>query len=76
MDEHIVSSKAQLVAAIKAAAQPTYEKAKANPLGIICGSARYTFKEGIHESRARRIIASINRLSPVAFNVKETLWTT
>jgi hypothetical protein len=56
-----VHSKTQLTAAVQAAACATYEQAKQNPVSIQWGRTRYTFKEGIHERRAKAIVRNINR---------------
>lgn len=70
MDEYVVETKAQLAAAVAAAAQPSFEEAKKNPVRIDFGSTRYTFNEGIHESRAKQIVANIRRTSAAAWSVK------
>jgi len=67
MNEMIVQTKGQLVAAIKAAASPTFEEAKANPCVIRLGTTVYTFKDGIHERRAQKIIREIHRTPHHAF---------
>ena len=70
MDEYVVETRAQLAQAVLAAAQPTFEEARKNPAQIICGTTKYTFKEGIHESRAKKIAANIRRTSAAAWSVK------
>ena len=56
MLEFEVTSKEALRAAINAAAQPTYEEAKRNPVRIQFNTTVLTFKEGISEIRARQLI--------------------
>ena len=67
MDEMVVESKAALVAAIKAGAQRTFELAKANPFQVTLGTTVYTFKEGLHERRAKAIIKTIHQTPASAF---------
>lgn len=59
--DYIVETKAQLVAALKAAAQPTFEVAKKHPFTVRWGSTRYTFKEGVSEIRLKQILANVAR---------------
>lgn len=56
MLEFEVTTKDALRAAINAAAQPTYEEAKCNPVRIQFNTTVLTFKEGISEIRARQLI--------------------
>lgn len=56
-----VDTKSQLKAAIRAAAQPTYEAARANPVLITWGRARYLFTNGIHATRAEALCRNIGR---------------
>lgn len=67
MDEAVVTTKPQLVAAIKAGAQPTFELAKAHPFRVTFGSLILTFREGLHERRAKNIIRNIHRTPAAAF---------
>jgi hypothetical protein len=67
MDEAVVTTKPQLVAAIKAGAQPTFELAKKTPFKVTLGSLILIFKEGLHERRAKRIIRNIHRTPAAAF---------
>ena len=83
MDQMIVRSKPELVAAIKAGAQPTFELAKANPFTVRLGTVKYTFKDGLHERRAREIVREIHRTPAKAFSIAdmaiqkmERAWTT
>ena len=62
MDDLVVESSAQLAAAVAAAAQPTFELAKASPFRITWGTTVYTFKQGVHEARARSIVRNIKRV--------------
>lgn len=61
---HVVNTRAELIAAVRASAQPTYELAKRNPVLIQFGRATYTFKEGIHEQRAIQIEKNIRKMLP------------
>lgn len=56
-----VEGREQLMAAIKAAAQPTYELAKQNPTRIemVDTVTTYDFPSGITERRARQILGKI-----------------
>lgn len=62
MLEFEVNSRRELQAAIRAAAQPTYEAARQNPVRITWGRFYMSFKEGIHESRAERMVRQANQL--------------
>ena len=73
MLQHVVTNRAQLVAAIKASTKQTFEEARANPVHIQCGTTNYAFKEGLHHKRAAEIIHKILRTSKAAFEVKDTL---
>lgn len=75
MDTMIVQNKSQLVAAIKAGAQTTFELAKKNPFEVQLGKTKYTFKDGLHERRSRAIIKNIHRTPARAFDTGETAWT-
>lgn len=55
----VVTNKLQLIAAIRAAAHPTYDEARKDPVTIRFGTCVYTFKEGIHEKRAEEIVKNI-----------------
>jgi CO/xanthine dehydrogenase Mo-binding subunit len=68
-----VSNRGELIAAIAAAAQPTFSEAAKNPIHIQLGGTQYSFKEGLHVQRASQIIHRIRRTSAAAFNVKDTL---
>ena len=72
MLEYKVNSKAELIAAISASAQPTYAEARNNPVKISLGSTKYRFEGGIHEERAKQVINNIRRLSAQAFDVAST----
>lgn len=71
MDNFVVFSKPQLVAAIKAGAQSTWEAAKANPFIVKLGTQTFTFKDGLHERRAKYIIRNIHATPASAFKVQE-----
>ena len=68
MDEMIVHTKPQLVAAIKAGMRATFEDAKNNPFRVSLGRTVYTFNEGLHERRAAAIIRQIHRTPAAAFS--------
>ena len=68
MDEMVVDSKSALVAAIKAGSRLTFEEAKANPFQVTLGTTKYTFKEGLHERRAKAIIKQIHQTPARAFD--------
>lgn len=66
----IVHSRDQLVAAIRAAARPSFAEAKAAPAHIVLlGKTEYHFNEGIHETRANQIVRQILKTSKSAFKV-------
>jgi hypothetical protein len=69
VQRNAVGGRAELCAAVRAAAQPTFELARANPVSIklLGTSARYLFKEGLHETRAVRLEREINRTPKGAF---------
>ena len=69
MLEFEVEGRAELAAAVLAAAQPTFETARRNPVTIrlLGTSARYMFKEGIQEDRAERILKNLSRTPKGAF---------
>lgn len=54
-------SKAAFVAAVNALSHPTYEEAKKNPAVIRYHSTVFTFKEGIHEERAKQLVHNTRR---------------
>lgn len=64
-----VNNRVQLVAAIRAIAQPTFEKAHENPARIQLGTTQYNFPNGIQERRANTIVRNIMRTTAKAFNV-------
>ena len=64
MLEYEVHSRAQLIAAVQAAAQPTFEAAKANPVRITWGRCVYRFGEGIHATRVDLLVRSIRKIVP------------
>lgn len=54
-------SKTAFVAAVNALSHPTYEEAKKNPVVIQYHSTVFTFKEGIHEERAKQLVHNTRR---------------
>ena len=64
-----VTSRSELIAAVKAAACPTYAEARNNPVTIKAGTTTYRFKEGIQADRGTAIINNIQRTTTKAFNV-------
>lgn len=69
MLEFEVGGRAELAAAVLAAAQPSFELARANPVTIklLNTSCAYLFKEGIQQSRAERVVKNIARSPRGAF---------
>lgn len=61
MLEYEVTNRAELIAAVNAAAQATFEAARANPVRITWGRCTYRFAEGIHATRAKQLVRSIQR---------------
>lgn len=61
MLEYEVTNRAGLIAAVNAAAQTTFDAAKANPVRITWGRCTYRFAEGIHATRAKQLVRSIQR---------------
>jgi len=57
----IVNTKAEFIAAIKAAAHDTYEKARKHPVTIQYKTTQMTFTEGIHTTRAEKIALQLRR---------------
>jgi hypothetical protein len=70
MLEYVVHNREELIAAIKAASQPTYAEARNNPVRITNGSTVFKFKEGIQEDRGLRIISNIRAISKKAFDIQ------
>ena len=73
MLEHTVTNRAELVAAVRAAAQTTHAEARKNPVHITCGTTAYRFPNGLHTSRAEQIVRNILRTTKKAFEVPEVL---
>lgn len=71
MLEYTVHNKAELAAAVAAAAQPSYAEARTNPVKIHLGTTKYTFKEGIHEQRAAHILGRLRKMNPAFFAVAQ-----
>jgi hypothetical protein len=57
----IVTSIKALIAAIRAAAHPTYAEAVKNPVTIRFRTTTYTFNKGIHEKQAEQLATQIAR---------------
>jgi hypothetical protein len=70
MDRHIVNTRGELGAAIKAAAQPTLADARDNPFTVVCGTTKYTFKEGVTERRADTLLRRISKVPKRHFEVR------
>lgn len=62
MLEYEVANRAELIAAVNAAAQTTFEEAEANPVRITWGRCTYRFAGGIHVTRARQLVRNIRRI--------------
>ena len=69
--EYEVTSRAQFVAAVKAACRASYAEARNTPVTIKNGTTIFRFKEGIQEDRGLRIIRNIQRTPAGAFNVTD-----
>lgn len=61
MGEFVVSTWAQLAAALLAAACSTYDEARRNPFVVKFNTCTYTFKNGLHEARANSMAREIRR---------------
>jgi len=68
-EQYVVESRDQLVAAINAAACPTFEEARANPVTVSLGTTTYKFREGVAEIRAKEIVANIRKVTKRAFEI-------
>lgn len=64
MLEYEVTNRAGLIAAVNAAAQTTFDAAKADPVHITWGRCTYRFAEGIHATRANQLVRDIRRFVP------------
>lgn len=64
MLEYEVANRAELIAAVNAAAQPTYAEARLNPVRITWGRCRYSFPGGLQADRAERLLRNIRRTVP------------
>lgn len=51
-----------LIAAVNAAAQATFEAARANPVRITWGRCTYRFAEGVHATRAEQLVRDIRHV--------------
>ena len=63
----IVTTKKEMIAALLAAAHPTFEAAKANPVCIQWGSTIFTFKNGLTEQRVDKLVANIRKKFKVCY---------
>ena len=70
MDQHIVNTRDELGAAIRASAHPTFAEACKHPFEIECGTAKFTFKEGITERRADTLLRRISKVPKRHFEVR------
>lgn len=63
MLEFEVQGRQELAAAILAAAHPTYEQARANPvlIKLLGTSCRYLFREGLHQRQAEAIASRVRK---------------
>ena len=68
-DVHVVETRAQLVAAMLAAARPTHGEARLSPFTILLGTAKYSFPGGLHTVRAEYIAKNAGRYPVGAFKV-------
>lgn len=59
-----VTNRAGLIAAVNAAAQTTFDAARANPVRITWGRCTYRFADGIHATRAKQLVRDIRRVVP------------
>ena len=64
MLEYEVANRAELIAAVNAATQPTYAEARLNPVHITWGRCRYSFPGGLQADRAKQLVRSIQRGVP------------
>lgn len=62
MLEYEVTNRAGLIAAVNAAAQATFDAAKANPVRITWGRCAYRFAEGTHATRAKQLVRDIRHV--------------
>lgn len=62
MLEYEVANRAELIAAVNAAAQPTYAEARLNPVRITWGRCTYRFAAGIHVTRAKQLVRDIRHV--------------
>ncbi len=69
MDEMIVHSRAQLMAAIEAGARDTFEEARKNPFLIQLDGTKtvYTFEEGLHAARVKEVLRNVRRAPAKVF---------
>lgn len=70
MDRHIVNTRDELGAAIRASACETFAEARVTPFEVTCGTAKYTFKEGVTERRADTLLRRISKVPKRHFEVR------
>jgi hypothetical protein len=71
MDVMIVNNQKELIAAINAGARATHNQARENPFAVHLGTTKYTFKEGLHETRAEMLARHIKHTTSTAFTVED-----
>ena len=69
MNEFTVINRAELIAAVMAAAERTHTAARRNPvtISLLGTSCKYLFPEGLHESRAGELCKAIRKMPARAF---------
>ena len=69
MNEYTVTNRAELLAAVQAAAMPTHREARLNParIELLGTSCRYLFPEGLTDSRAAALCKEIRKTPVEAF---------
>lgn len=67
MDRNEVTTKAQLVAALKASAHDNYTDARRHPFEIKLGTTTYTFGAGLHTQRLSKILRNMGAMPASAF---------
>jgi hypothetical protein len=71
MTEFEVESKAGVMVALRAAAQPTFEQARAYPFSVALSDSRFklTFNKGVTEARAEQIVKRLAQTTRKAWGV-------
>lgn len=62
MHDITITTPAQFAAAVQAVAMPTYEAAKRHPVRIQFATTTYTFREGIHQTRANELVRNVKAI--------------